>query len=133
MGTARGSVVLRRIRNTGMLSMQLFTEGGRPLKQTVTGNMVNDDWTQEGNHPKVYPLAQYSRYSDFISEFVSVEWRYDGVLISDSDERFDLTQTPGQREDQIRLPPFFQCGLPPQRGAFSGRGAQALPGALPRG
>ena len=24
MGTARGSVVLRRIRNTGMLSMQLF-------------------------------------------------------------------------------------------------------------
>ena len=40
MGTARGSVVLRRIRNTGMLSMQLFTEGGRPLKQTVTGNKV---------------------------------------------------------------------------------------------
>lgn len=101
MGTARGSVVLKRIRNTGMLSMQLFTEGGRPLKQTVTGNMVNDDWTQEGNHPKVYPLAQYSRYSDFISEFVSVSWSYDGVPISDSDERFDLTQTVSYGSIQI--------------------------------
>lgn len=101
MGTARGSVVLKRIRNTGMLSMQLFTEGGRPLKQTVTGNMVNDDWTQEGNHPKVYPLAQYSRYSDFISEFVSVTWSYDGVPISDSDERFDLTQTVSYGSIQI--------------------------------
>lgn len=101
MGTARGSVVLKRIRNAGTLSMQLFTEGGRPLEQTVNGSIVNDDWTQEGNHPKVYPLAQYSRYSALISEFTSVVWYYDGVPISDSDTRFDLTQTVSYGSVQI--------------------------------
>lgn len=87
--TLSGGLVLTRAITTGTNSMIL--ESDLPLVQEVSNGVFKTDWVNKG--PTIWPSVRNSTVRDNIYDFKTVEWFYDGTLISASDARFDTTGT----------------------------------------
>lgn len=94
----RGGTTLKRLRSAGTLTMNLIST--KSLVQATNGTSVLVDWTVASNRPVIYPMTRSSKSTELIYDYVSVKWKYDGVLIADDDIRFDTskTYTVGSRE-----------------------------------
>ena len=87
----RGGTTIKRLRSKGSLTMNLLST--KSLVQATNGASVLVDWTIEANQPTVYPIIRNSKSTELVYDYVSVVWKYDGVVITESDSRFDITKT----------------------------------------
>lgn len=87
--TLRGGLVLTKAITTGTNSMIL--ESDIPLEQEVANGVWKTDWSKNG--PTIWPSVRNTAIRDNIYDFKTIEWFYDGTLISADDSRFDITGT----------------------------------------
>lgn len=87
MTTLRGSVTVKRMNRGWTLTMML--QPTISLKQQIVGNQPIVDWTEE--NPIVYPIVNSSTSSAAILALSNAKWYYDGTLITEADERFEIT------------------------------------------
>ena len=87
----RGGTTIKRLRSKGSLTMNLLST--KSLVQATNGTSVLVDWTIEANQPTVYPIIRNSKSTELVYDYVSVVWKYDGVVITEIDSRFDITKT----------------------------------------
>lgn len=87
----RGGTTLKRLRSAGTLTMNLIST--KSLVQATNGASVLVDWTVAANQPTIYPMTRSSKSTELIYDYTSVVWKYDGVVIAESDKRFDTTKT----------------------------------------
>lgn len=89
MTTLRGSVTVKRMNRAWTLTMVL--QSTKTLVQEIVGNQPAVDWTEAENSPVVYPLVFSSTSSSPILALSNAKWYYDGTLITEADERFEIT------------------------------------------
>lgn len=89
MTTIRGSVTVKRMNRGWTLTMVL--QSTKDLSQDIVGNQPGVDWTVPENSPIVYPTVFSSTSSSVITALGNAKWYYDGVQITEADERFELT------------------------------------------
>ena len=89
MTTIRGSVTVKRMNRGWTLTM--FLQSTATLVQEIVGNQPGVDWTVSENSPIVYPTVFSSTSGSAITALSNAKWYYDGVQITEADERFELT------------------------------------------
>lgn len=89
MTTIRGSVTVKRMNRGWTLTM--FLQSTATLVQEIVGNQPGVDWTVSENSPIVYPTVFSSTSGSAITALSNAKWYYDGVQITEADERFQLT------------------------------------------
>ena len=89
MTTIRGSVTVKRMNRGWTLTM--FLQSTATLVQEIVGNQPGVDWTVSENSPIVYPTVFSSTSSSVITALSNAKWYYDGVQITEADERFEFT------------------------------------------
>lgn len=85
----RGSTTVKRLRSAGTLTMYLVST--KSLVQIISGDRVINDWTVPEAMPVIYPQARVSTSTSFVTNYKEVRWYYDGVEITEEDERFEIT------------------------------------------
>lgn len=90
MNTAQGSIVLRKIRTGNTLSITLSANAMLVQFANKIGDevIITPNWGVAANQPIITPIVAVS--GGAIVRLSDHAWYYNGTLIADSDDRFDM-------------------------------------------